>query len=136
MPETGLRVRMRSKPEPADAKAPGEPIRAHKADILFNKNRFDVLTNPNVGTVLDVLAPDDIVLYGVATDVYDKAAVEGLLERRPRTRLFVVTDAVRGIDKDVSEQSLKDWGDEGVRLVRTKDVVEEGLVEELARATA
>ncbi|PYO97725.1 MAG: hypothetical protein DMD61_11830 [Gemmatimonadetes bacterium] len=92
--------------------------------------------NPNVGVVLDVLAPDDIVLYGVATDVCDKAAVEGLLERRPRTRLFVVTDAVRGIDKDVSEQLLKDWGDEGVRLVRTKEVVEEGLVEELARATA
>jgi len=46
--------------------------------------------------VLDVLAPDDIVLYGVATDVCDKAAVEGLLERRPHTRLFVVTDAVKG----------------------------------------
>src|SRR2546425_390431 len=78
----------------------------------------------------------DIVLYGVATDVCDKAAVEGLLERRPHTRLFVVTDAVKGIDKDVSEQLLKDWGDEGVRLVKTKEVVEEGLVEDLARAGA
>jgi hypothetical protein len=70
----------------------------------------------------------------VATDVCDKAAVEGLLERRPHTRLFVVTDAVKGIDKDVSEQLLRDWGDEGVRLVKTKEVVEEGLVEDLARA--
>jgi len=43
---------------------------------------------------------------------------------------------VRGIDKDVSEQLLKEWGDEGVRLVRTNEVVEEGLVEALARATA
>jgi len=133
IPETGLRDPLVIEPEPADAKALGA---AHKGDILFHKHRFDVFTNPNVGTVLDVLAPDDIVLYGVATDVCDKAAVEGLLERRPRTRLFVVTDAVRGIDKDVSEQLLKDWGDEGVRLVRTKEVVEEGLVEELARATA
>src|SRR5438128_678602 len=89
-----------------------------------------------VPTVLDVLAPDDIVLYGVATDVCDKAAVEGLLERRPHTRLLVVTDAVKGIDKDVSEQLLRDWGDEGVRLVKTKEVVEEGLVEDLARAGA
>ena len=72
----------------------------------------------------------------VKADVCDKAAVEGLLERRPHTRLFVVTDAVRGIDKDVSEQLLKDWGDEGVRLVTTKEVVEEGLVEDLARAGA
>jgi len=136
IPETGLRDPLVIEPERVDAKVLGERVRAHKGDILFHKHRFDVFTNQNVATVLDVLAPDDIVLYGVATDVCDKAAVEGLLERRPRTRLFVVTDAVKGIDKDVSEQLLKDWGDEGVRLVKTKEVVEEGLVAELARATA
>ena len=136
IPETGLRDPLVIEPEPADAKALGERVRAHKGDILFHKHRFDVFANENVPTVLDVLAPDDIVLYGVATDVCDKAAVEGLLERRPHTRLLVVTDAVKGIDKDVSEQLLKDWGDEGVRLVKTKEVVEEGLVEDLARAGA
>jgi len=134
--ETGLRDPLVIEPERADAKALAERVRGHKGDILFHKHRFDVFTNPNVMTALDVLAPADIVLYGVATDVCDKAAVEGLLERRPGTRLFVVTDAVKGIDKDVSEQLLKDWGDEGVRLVKTKEVVEEGLVEELVRATA
>src|SRR5438309_6290053 len=109
---------------------------AHHGDILFHKPRFDVFTNDNVMPVLEVIDPDDIVLYGVATDVCDKAAVEGLLERRPHTRLFVVTDAIRGIDRDASEQLLREWGDEGVRLVRTKEIVEEGLVEALARATA
>jgi hypothetical protein len=68
--------------------------------------------------------------------VCDKAAVEGLLERRPHTRVFVVTDAIKGIDKDASEHLLREWGDEGVRLVKTKEVVEEGLVEALARAMA
>jgi nicotinamidase-related amidase len=136
IPETGLRDPLVIEPERVDAKALAERVRGHTGDILFHKHRFDVFTNPNVMTALDVLAPADIVLYGVATDVCDKAAVEGLLERRPRTRLFVVTDAVKGIDKDVSEQLLKDWGDEGVRLVKTKEVVEEGLVAELVRATA
>src|SRR2546426_8721989 len=93
-------------------------------------------SNENVMTVVDVLDPEDIVLYGVATDVCDKAAVEGLLEHRPHTRLFVVTDAVRGIDRDASEHLLREWGDEGVRLVTTKEVVEEGVVAALARATA
>ncbi len=120
----------------ADARALGDRVRAHRGDVLFHKHRFDVFTNENVTAVLEVLAPEDIVLYGVATDVCDKAAVEGLLERLPHARLFVVTDAVKGIDKDVSAQLLKDWGDEGVRLIKTKEVVEEGLVEALARATA
>jgi nicotinamidase/pyrazinamidase len=125
-------------PAPADRAALAARVRAHRGDILFHKHRFDVFTNENVMPVLEALTPppDDIVLYGVATDVCDKAAVEGLLERLPHVRLFVVTDAVKGIDKDVSEQLLKEWGEEGVRLVKTREVAEEGLVEQVARATA
>ena len=134
IPETALRDPLVVEPARTDPKALAERVRAHKGDVLFHKHRFDVFTNENVVAVLDVLDPQDIVLYGVATDVCDKAAIEGLLERRPHTRLFVVTDAVRGIDQDVSEHLLREWGDEGVRLVRTKELVEEGLVEELASA--
>jgi nicotinamidase/pyrazinamidase len=136
IPETVPRDALVIEPARTDRGALEQRVRAHRGDILFHKHRFDVFTNENVATVLEVIDPDDIVLYGVATDVCDKAAVEGLLERRPHTRLFVVTDAVKGIDKDVSEQLLKEWGEEGVRLVNTKEVVEEGLVEELVRATA
>lgn len=136
IPETALRDSLVIEPARIDPKVLGDRVRAHQGDILFHKHRFDVFTNENVGTVLQLLHPEDIVLYGVATDVCDKAAVEGLIERWPHIRLFVVTDAVRGIDRDVSEHLLKEWGDEGVRLVKTKEVVEEGLVAALARATA
>ena len=136
IPETALRDPLVIEPARGDAQALADGLRGHRGDILFHKHRFDVFTNENVTTVLNLLDPEDIVLYGVATDVCDKAAVEGLLERRPHTRLFVVTDAIRGIDRDASEQLLREWGDEGVRLIRTKEIVEEGLVEALARATA
>src|SRR6266550_2505247 len=59
-----------------------------------------------------------------------------------RTDAKALADRIRAhqgdvlFHKDVSEQLLKDWGDEGVRLVKTKEVVEEGLVEDLARASA
>jgi len=135
IPETTLTDPLVIEPAKTDPRALADRVRAHRGDILFHKHRFDVFTNENVMTVLDVLDPEDIVLYGVATDVCDKAAIEGLLER-PHTRLFVVTDAIKGIDKDASEHLLKEWGEEGVRLVKTKEIVEEGLVEELARATA
>jgi len=136
IPETALRDLLVIEPAPSDSKPFADRLRGHRGDILFHKHRFDVFSNENVTPALDVLDPEDIVLYGVATDVCDKAAVEGLLQRRPHTRLFVVTDAIRGIDRDASEHLLREWGDEGVRLVKTKEVVEEGLVEALARATA
>ena len=72
----------------------------------------------------------------MALDVCDKYAIEGLLERRPNTRLFAVTDAMKPIDRDVAEHLLKEWGDEGVRLVKTSEVVLGGLVDQLAAADA
>src|SRR3977135_3968961 len=109
IPETALRDPLVIEPARSDSKSLADRLRGHSGDILFHKHRFDVFTNENVTTVLDLLDPADIVLYGVATDVCDKAAVEGLLERRPHTRLFVVTDAIRGIDRDASEQLLREW---------------------------
>jgi len=127
--ETALRDPLVIEPDAHDAKP-------HRGDILFHKHRFDVFTNPNVLPVLDALDPQDIVLYGVALDVCVRYAIEGLLEHRPQIRLFAVTDAMKPIDRDVAEHLLREWGDEGVRLVKTSEVVVGGLVEELARATA
>ncbi len=130
IPETALRDALVIEPARMNAPSLAERVRSHAGDILFHKHRFDVFTNDNVTTVLDVLDPQDIILYGVALDVCDKAAIEGLLERRPRTRLFAVTDAMKPIDKDVAALLLKEWGEEGVRLVKAEEVVE------LAPATA
>jgi nicotinamidase/pyrazinamidase len=136
IPQTALRTPLVIEPERQDPKALAERVRGHAGDILFNKHWFDVFTNENVLTVLDVLDPADIVLYGVAMDVCDRYAIEGLLEHRPQARLFAVTDAMKAIDRDAAEHLLKEWGEEGVRLVRTSEVVSGGLVEELARTSA
>ena len=123
-------------PEPQNTKTLVERLRRHHGDILFHKHRFDVFTNANVLPVLEVLDPQDVVLYGVALDVCDKAAIEGLLEHRPHTRLFAVTDAMKAIDRDLGEHLLKEWGEEGVRIVKTSEVVVGGLVEQLAHSPA
>jgi nicotinamidase/pyrazinamidase len=136
IPETALRDPLVIEPDLQDAKTLAGRVRAHGGDILFHKHRFDVFSNPNVLPVLDVLDPHDVVLYGVALDVCDKYAIEGLLQHRPHVRLFAVVDAMKPIDRDVAEHLLREWGDEGVRLVKTSEVVVGGLVEELARATA
>jgi len=98
-------------------------VRAHHGDLLFLKHWFDVFTNPNLLPSLDALRPARIVLYGVALDVCDRYAVEGLLRERPGMPLTVVTDAVRAIDPAVGAALLETWRGRGVRLATAAEVL-------------
>ncbi len=134
IPETRLASPLVIEPAPEDAARLAERLRAHHGDILFHKHWFDVFTNENVETVLGILSPKNIVLYGVALDVCNKFAIEGLLARHPEIRLFAVDDAMKPIDRDVAQHLLKGWAEQGVRVVQTTDIVEEGLLDSLLAA--
>jgi nicotinamidase/pyrazinamidase len=102
-------------------KALRERVLDHDGEILIKKKRFDVFSNPNTGVVLDALDPAHVVVYGVALDVCDRFAVEGLLSRGATVHL--VTDAVRAIRPDRGDALLRQWQARGVRLVTTGQVV-------------
>jgi nicotinamidase/pyrazinamidase len=121
--ETALRDPLVIEPEPQDAAALAARVLAHKGDILFHKHWFDVFTNANVETVIDALAPAAILLYGVALDVCDRYAIEGLLARRPAIRLYAVRDAMKPIHQEAADRLLRDWERRGVRLVATEDAL-------------
>lgn len=125
--ETRLLSPLVIEPEPEEPDALTRRVAAHRGDILLHKHWFDVFTNANVMTVLGALDPQVIVLYGVALDVCDKYAVEGLLERRPETKLFLVKDAVRAIDPRQAEALLADWLARGVAMIDVDDVLAEEL---------
>jgi nicotinamidase/pyrazinamidase len=132
--ETALQNPLVIEPESQDPEVLGARVTVHRGDILFNKHWFDVFTNANVDTVLRVLDPEVIVLYGVALDVCNKYAIEGLLTHRPQTKLYLVTDATKAIRFEVGEHLLRDWGDEGVRLVRAREILEDGILDRYLRA--
>ena len=123
IPETALENPLVIEPEAAEAGQVKARVAGHKGDLLLHKHWFDVFTNGNIGPVLDALDPEVVVLYGVALDVCDKYAVEGLLQQRPKTRLSLVTDAVRAIHADAGARLLKDWARRGVKMVTTADVL-------------
>jgi nicotinamidase/pyrazinamidase len=123
IPETRLRNPLIIEPEPEDPDALAARVRSHDGDILFHKHRFDVFTNANVLPVVDALAPSRIVVYGVALDVCDKYAIEGLLRHRPGIQLTLVTDAVRAIHPEVAAELLEEWAGRGVRLGTSAEVV-------------
>ena len=129
MAETALDRPLVLEPEPEDPVRLTEKIRIHPGDIVFRKRRFDVFSNANVDTVLRALDPGVIVIFGVALDICNRYAVEGLLTHRPETRLYVVTDACKAIRYEVGEHLLRDWGDEGVRLVRAAEILEDGVLD-------
>jgi len=129
IPETSLRDPLVIEPGRQEAGALARRVREHPGDVLFNKHWFDVFTNENVETVLGVLEPRAVVLYGVAQDVCNKYAIEGLLTRHPEIRVFAVGDAMKPIDREVAQHLLKQWSEAGVRIVETNDIVEEGLLD-------
>jgi nicotinamidase/pyrazinamidase len=126
IPETRLREPLVIEPDAEDPARLADRVRAHPGDILFHKHWFDVFTNANVLPVLTVLDPQHIVLYGVAQDVCDRYAIEGLLAHRPTAKLYVVRDAMKPIDAAAGERLLHRWSDQGVHIVTTQDIIAGG----------
>ena len=125
IPETALRDPLLIEPEPTDPRDLAARIRAHAGDILLHKHWFDVFTNVHTEVVVETLAPERVVVYGVATDVCNRYAIEGLLARWPGLPVFAVTDAMKPIHAHTATRLFEVWWEQGVRLVTTDDVLAE-----------
>ncbi|HKC21339.1 MAG TPA: isochorismatase family cysteine hydrolase [Gaiellaceae bacterium] len=101
-----------------------EPLPDHYLkgrEFLILKKSFDPFTNPNTERLLEHLDPDEIVVFGVATDICDDAAVRGFLARGRKVRF--VADAARGInDSDVIACTTA-WMTQGVRFTTVDEVI-------------
>jgi nicotinamidase/pyrazinamidase len=91
-----------------------------RREVLLLKKNFNVFTNPNADPLLDALDPGEIVVFGVATDVCDDAAIRGFL-RRGR-RVVFVEDAARGLDEERTAASLAFWREAGVAFSTADEV--------------
>jgi nicotinamidase/pyrazinamidase len=87
-------------------------------EFLLLKKNFDVFTNPHTERLLERLDPDEIVVFGVATDVCDDAAIRGFLARGLKVRF--VEDAARGLDDDRVAISTASWREQGVEFTNAE----------------
>src|SRR4029077_6186405 len=92
---------------------------AGRREILVPKKQYDPFTNPNTDITLDMLDPDEILLFGVATDICDDAAVRALLRRG--CRVAFVEDAARGVDESRVPACTAAWRDRGVRTTTAEE---------------
>jgi nicotinamidase/pyrazinamidase len=90
-------------------------------EFLLLKKSFDVFTNPNTDRLLEHLDPDAIVVFGVATDVCDDAAIRGFLERG--RKVLFVEDAARGLDDARVATCTNAWREAGVDFTPAERVI-------------
>jgi nicotinamidase/pyrazinamidase len=86
-----------------------------RREVLLLKKNFNVFTNPNTEPLLDALDPDEIVVFGVATDVCDDAAIRGFLQRG--RKVVFVEDAARGLDEGRVATCTAAWREGGVQFI-------------------
>jgi nicotinamidase/pyrazinamidase len=90
-------------------------------EFLLLKKHFDVFTNPNSDRVLQLLDPEEVIVFGVATDVCNAAAIRGLLARGRAVTL--VEEASRGLDDARTAAYLSEWREGGVRFATADEVI-------------
>jgi nicotinamidase/pyrazinamidase len=73
--------------------------------IVVEKQTVDAFAVPNLSRILDRLAADRYVIYGVVTEICVLYAARGLLKTgKP---VVVVTDAIEGLKAEDSERALE-----------------------------
>jgi nicotinamidase/pyrazinamidase len=94
---------------------------AGRREILLLKKNYSVFTNPNTEALLEALDPDEIIVFGVATDVCNDAAILGFLQRGRRVRF--VEDASRGLDEARVAACTAVWRERGVEFSTAEEVI-------------
>lgn len=93
-------------------------------EVYIEKQRFDVFAgNRNAAAVIDTLlrGKEDVVVYGVVTEVCVDQAITGLKDRG--VRLHVPLDAVAALDDERAAATVDKWRRWGVRLTTVAEVL-------------
>lgn len=88
-------------------------------NTVIRKDAFDVFAgNPHTDTILQILSPETVVVYGVTTNVCVNYAVIGLSKRVKR--VIVILDAIKELPN--IPLPFDDWKRLGVEMMTFEDV--------------
>jgi nicotinamidase/pyrazinamidase len=90
--------------------------------FFFEKQSYDVFTNPLISKFLKESKIAEAVVYGVATDYCVKAAVLGMQQRG--IQCYVIEDAIKGVFPESTKSALEEMIKAGAKFVTTKQVIE------------
>jgi nicotinamidase/pyrazinamidase len=84
--------------------------------IVIRKEALDVFSNPNTKTLVNLLKPKTVVIFGVALDLCVKQLVEGLI-KMGGMKLYVLRDAVKGLGTKPDNNVLEEFRNKGVEII-------------------
>jgi len=100
--------------------APGDYSIDQARQIVIEKQALDCFTNPNLRGLLERLAADRYVVYGLVTEFCVRCAALGLLGTGRRVEL--VTDAVQGLRQEEAQRTCEEFTAAGGLLTRLAQV--------------
>ncbi|WP_346863070.1 cysteine hydrolase family protein [uncultured Draconibacterium sp.] len=90
-----------------------------KRNIVIRKDAFDVFAgNPHTESIVEILAPKVVVVYGVTTNVCVNDAVLGLAKRIEK--VYVVEDAIKELPN--IPLPFENWKKLGVEMIKFKEL--------------
>ena len=88
--------------------------------IVVEKQHVDAFTSPNLARIVELLAADRFVVYGVVTEICVLFAARGLLKYgKPVT---IVTDAVAALTAEASGRALAEIRERGGTLALASEI--------------
>lgn len=88
--------------------------------VILQKRKLDLFSNPNLPGLLDALAADAYVVYGVVTEYCVRFAALGLLKTGKPVSL--VTDAIQTLDDEASKRTIAEFTKGGGTLKNLSDL--------------
>lgn len=92
--------------------------------VVIRTNSVDVFKNPNVAEVLNLVAPQKVVVFGVALDMCVRYAVEGLLSWG-KCDIILLEDVVKGLGIIEEQEVLREFKGQGVEIKRLNELRKE-----------
>ncbi len=89
-----------------------------KGPIMFRKTELSAFSNPNLMPLIGIIKPKKVIIYGVAIDFCVRTAIEGFLNFGD-LEIYLVIDAIEGIDEETSLKLIEDWIQKGVYTTST-----------------
>jgi nicotinamidase-related amidase len=90
--------------------------------IVIRKEELDIFSNPNTTTLVELLKPKAVVVFGVALDLCVKQLVEGLI-KMGGIKVYLLRDAVKGIGVESDDDVLEEFRKKGVEIITLAELL-------------